>query len=237
MGFLAHLAALAQGVKPAGAARVSLPPRFAEAGPVVGEPFGEIIEKSRAAPGFGQPGKGTSRRIGTTPTSIGPSDREERRDEPAVAMSSRPTAAASRPSPMQDEARSIEPSRPIPPGRALNGEQGERAAAEPVQLDAAPPALVRPLGRPTDIASAVDRSLDGRGQRGPMTAAPLSDTVVAARTRAPREERPVVHVTIDRIEVRAPAAPKAVAERRKSRPLPSQSLADYLRGGTGSGRR
>ncbi|MFO1086053.1 MAG: hypothetical protein U1E21_15925 [Reyranellaceae bacterium] len=70
-----------------------------------------------------------------------------------------------------------------------------------------------------------------------MTAAPLSDTVVAARTRAPREERPVVHVTIDRIEVRAPAAPKAVAERRKSRPLPSQSLADYLRGGTGSGRR
>ena len=33
------------------------------------------------------------------------------------------------------------------------------------------------------------------------------------------------------------ASPKAVAERRKSRPLPSQSLADYLRGGTGSGRR
>jgi hypothetical protein len=66
---------------------------------------------------------------------------------------------------------------------------------------------------------------------------PLSDAAVASRPRAPRDERPVIHVTIDRLEVRAPATPKAAVERRKSRPLPSQSLADYLRGGAGGGRR
>ncbi|MGD9881319.1 MAG: hypothetical protein AB7F22_07140 [Reyranella sp.] len=78
---------------------------------------------------------------------------------------------------------------------------------------------------------------DAEGQRAPLTVAPLSDAVVANRSRASREEQPVIQVTIDRLEVRAPAAPKATAERRKPRPLPSQSLADYLRGGAGGGQR
>jgi hypothetical protein len=70
-----------------------------------------------------------------------------------------------------------------------------------------------------------------------MIVAPLSAAVVAARPRASRDERPVIHVTIDRLDVRAPAGPKAPAERRKARPLPSQSLADYLRGSAGGGQR
>jgi len=83
----------------------------------------------------------------------------------------------------------------------------------------------------------VNGSADADGLRAPLTVAPLSDAVVAARPRSPREERPVIHVTIDRLDVRVPAAPNAAAERRKARPLPSQSLADYLRGGAGGGQR
>lgn len=237
MGFLAHLAGLAQGVKPAGAARVSLPPRFAEASSGAGEPFGEAVDESRAAPAAPQSSNETMRRIEATPTSIRPWGPGERRDEPAVAIPSRPISPPSKPSPAQDEARPVETARPMPAGRVLDGVRSERPAATTVQLDAVPPSLSRPLTIPVGTAPMVDRSSHGGEQREPVTAAPLSDTAVAARARAPREERPVIHVTIDRLEVRAPAAPKAVAERRKSRPLPSQSLADYLRGGAGGGRR
>jgi hypothetical protein len=96
---------------------------------------------------------------------------------------------------------------------------------------------VRPLRRSAETTLTAARSPNEGKQRARAVTAPLSDVVIAARPRAPREERPVIHVTIDRLEVRAPTAPKAAVERRKSRPLPSQSLADYLRGGAGGGRR
>lgn len=240
MGFLAHLAGLARGEAPAGAARVSLPPRFAETGPVAGQSFGEINDEIRAptvARGAQQPASDTLHRNETPSTpsrSWGP---EERRDEPEVSMGSRPIPPPSTLAPTQHDTKPSEMARPVPASRSLDDGLGARPAAAPVRSDAPAATQSRPLRIPAETVSAMNGPSDEGGQRAPATVAPLSDAAVASRPRLPREERPVIQVTIDRLEVRAPAAPKAAAERRKSRPLPSQSLADYLRGGAGGGRR
>lgn len=59
---------------------------------------------------------------------------------------------------------------------------------------------------------------------------PLSEAALATRTTQAREQRPVIHVTIDRIEVRAPASPERRAAPVKPRAAsPTVSLSDYLR--------
>jgi hypothetical protein len=70
----------------------------------------------------------------------------------------------------------------------------------------------------------------------PVTrAAPLSPAAVAGRAIAAREQAPVIHVTIDRLDVRAPV--RAETARQRPRPQPTVSLADYLREGSSGGRR
>jgi hypothetical protein len=60
----------------------------------------------------------------------------------------------------------------------------------------------------------------------------MSAPALAERHAAAAEPRPVVHVTIDRIDVRAPAAPaRPAAAPRARNAAPSVSLADYLRQG------
>ena len=243
MGFLAHLAGLARGVAPAGAARVSLPPRFAASAPAPGWPFGEIVDAGQGASpsgtAGGQPVSETMQRIETIATlsrSWGP---EERRDEPAVAIPDRPIPPPSRPRPTQSEVRANETALQPPATPARDEARSPDPALAAARSGSTATPLPRPLGSPADSASGASRSSKGEGrfEASSRIASPLSDAVVASRPRAPREERPVIHVTIDRLEVRAPAASKVVAERRKPRPLPSQSLADYLRGGGGGGRR
>jgi hypothetical protein len=58
---------------------------------------------------------------------------------------------------------------------------------------------------------------------------PLSPGAVAARVAQPAEIRPVIHVTIDRIDVRAPAGPERASSRPRPRANASGSLTDYLR--------
>lgn len=69
---------------------------------------------------------------------------------------------------------------------------------------------------------------------------PLREAVVAHRQSTARDRDPVLHVTIDHIDVRsAPPTATAAPATPKRRPSPTQSLADYLRGregGTGGGR-
>src|SRR5207247_1975834 len=50
--------------------------------------------------------------------------------------------------------------------------------------------------------------------------APLSDAAVASRVHPSRDEGPVIHVTIDRIDVRAPAAatPRPARQRERAEP-------------------
>lgn len=243
MGFLAHLAGLARGVALAGAARVSLPPRFAASGPAPGWPFGEIVDEGQGASPSGtaarQPFSDTMQRVETIPTpsrSWGP---EERRDEPAVAIPDRPIPPPSRPRPAQNAVRPNETALQPPAAPARDeGRSPDPAPAAARSVFTASP-LPPPLGSPADGAFGASRSSTGvgRSEASSRIASPLSDAVVASRPRAPHDERPIIHVTIDRLEVRAPAASKVVAERRKPRPLPSQSLADYLRGGGGGERR
>jgi hypothetical protein len=64
-------------------------------------------------------------------------------------------------------------------------------------------------------------SIPGRG--------PLSSVAVAERTASRSDVRPVIHVTIDRIDVRAPSAPERTSSRPRSRSNTSGSLGDYLR--------
>ncbi len=69
--------------------------------------------------------------------------------------------------------------------------------------------------------------------------APLSAATLAQRSErgrqepsrhAPAEPRPVIHVTIDRIDVRAPATPAAQPVARSRPKTPTVSLGDYLQG-------
>jgi hypothetical protein len=58
----------------------------------------------------------------------------------------------------------------------------------------------------------------------------MSARALASRPAQRSDSRPVVHVTIDRIEVRAPAAPERPKPAPRSRATaPSVSLSDYLR--------
>jgi hypothetical protein len=76
---------------------------------------------------------------------------------------------------------------------------------------------------PAKAILAIDRA-------SPTRSAPLSQAVVASRTAVERETRPVVNVTIDRIEVRAPRDTPPQPPPRRAKAQPSVSLADYLTG-------
>lgn len=95
-----------------------------------------------------------------------------------------------------------------------------------------------------DLRPVDDRSTDHPPDRpapvrlGHGAQAPLSDAALAGRRSSAREPV-VVQVTIDRLDVRAPAAQASTArpasEGPRRRPQPSVSLSDYL-GGTDAGR-
>lgn len=94
---------------------------------------------------------------------------------------------------------------------------------------AAPPHAAGPV-RAAAVA-ATDTSPD-RLPLGATPHRPLSEAAVASRVSTAPAPRPVVRVSIDRIEVRAPAAKPAPAPAPRARAAaPSVSLADYLRQG------
>jgi hypothetical protein len=107
-------------------------------------------------------------------------------------------------------------------------------------LPVAPSPVVAPYQ--TAVASRFDASTAGRTAVAPLLpmlpasrlgarAVPLSETAVASRMSAPRDERPAIHVTIDRIDVRASAPDKPGTAVRRPRPEPAVSLSEYLRRG------
>jgi len=69
--------------------------------------------------------------------------------------------------------------------------------------------------------------------------APLSPAAVATCAARQMNHRPIIHVTIDRIDVRAAASPPASLPARRRAAAPRTSLSEYLRGGvsrSGGGR-
>lgn len=119
---------------------------------------------------------------------------------------------------------------------------GDAPAADPVRLAAATPMAVSPAKAPVAMAvvtRAAAPAPAGRiAPRVPDIApaavgrrAPLSERACAERAARPEVEPPtIVQVTIDRIDVRAPAVGAGPEQSgRRKRGGASQSLGDYLR--------
>ena len=215
MTFLAALAGMARGEPPAGAARPVLPPRFGRALSIADA---VSVAGSMPAAGPQRTAPVSARTVpGTTP---GPDHAE-------------PAAQPLRPTPA-----------PLSTAHASSSEsETARAASTPI---APPPAFVGHASLPPTSdahhaaravlpaeASPATQSVPPRSPT-PIGRAPLGQNVIAERVavaREPREQRPVIHVAIDRIDVRAPATPASPAAAPRARQRPTRSLADYLASG------
>ncbi|MEP7100349.1 MAG: hypothetical protein ABI781_07560 [Burkholderiales bacterium] len=99
-------------------------------------------------------------------------------------------------------------------------------------------AAIAPRSSPTrPRADAVDMNVAASPQAlftpqaASPVARPLSQRTIDARVTVAAPMPPVIHVTIDRIDVRAPtASPRKAEPPKPQRAAPSVPLADYLRG-------
>jgi hypothetical protein len=85
------------------------------------------------------------------------------------------------------------------------------------------PPTIRRVERPAAAPTGTPRDATANVAR------PLSAAVLAERPRQETNARPVIHVTIDRIEVRSQAAAKQASPARRRTSEPAVSLTDYLR--------
>jgi len=220
-GFLANLAGLALGQPPAGAARLSLPPRFSGGGQIATDTDLEQIEIAPA--------------IAPNPSLAVESSRqtEARRETPVTAIVETapvPTCQSAElsvprtPSPTTHQAET-----PRPFGRAMlhrhsssRSPISEHRVVTQFELGVAAPATPKPSVHTETVVRQVRKDVSS------PQAAPLSQATLANRAVVEREPRPVVNVTIDRIEVRAPREAQQPQPPRRAKPQPSVSLADYL---------
>jgi hypothetical protein len=115
----------------------------------------------------------------------------------------------------------------------------DRAVPSPIELPAASPARaersVRPSARVHDLTLPTPAALRGHAPNAPALP-PLAAAAVASQPDRRSASNPpggptVVHVSIDRIDVRAPAAlPSRKGNKAPARATEARSLADYLRG-------
>jgi hypothetical protein len=229
-GFLNHLAGMALGDVMPGAARVALPPRFAvpQAAPAI--PPEEVApDDPVAVPKLSQPEAprpwGTTRGPDILNSSVLPGRPVERSAVPTPSVGNVTVNLPRQNAPPATEfVRATIPDllpKPVAAPRDI------LPAAKPVTVTRAhPPAAPQALALPRQAPAAKAR----------RDAAPLSKAAVASRVSSAREAPPVIHVTIDRIDVRAPETVKAGAAPKPARRKPTISLGDYLRRGNGGGR-
>ena len=121
-----------------------------------------------------------------------------------------------------------------PPARVITAPLVEHASAAPIsRRETEPPSAARaatPLALPRVTARLAATPAVERTDGAATVSAPLSAAALAERSAQQATAPPVIHVTIDRIEVRAPAASRPAAAPARSRAhAPSVSLTDYLR--------
>jgi hypothetical protein len=229
MGFLAQLTAQALGVRPDGAAVASLPPRFAP--PV------------HAALPEAEPAAAVQERPLTSTSPPSPPSAVPATDPAATVARRAPHAASTWPAeaPGRTPPSVVSPAasgtdRPAAQPAESAGPPGPVAPAPPLAVPPASPAGDRPAATATIrlVAPATETHpvapRDGPAPAAARAREPLREAAVAGRVRAAERTAPVINVTIDRIEVRAPAPPKPASESRRPPPAPSVSLTDYLRG-------
>ena len=148
-----------------------------------------------------------------------------------------PHAAGPAPTPAASDAAPATPSQTRFAASAPQiGPVATPAPGAPARADA-PPAPAMVLVHETSIEPAPDPAAYPRPQQDQASAPhapvrpPLSEQALAQRVQPTKGERTIVHVTIDRIDVRAPAPAQAPRAQAKPRPAPTTSLADYLRRG------
>ena len=220
-GFFHHLAGLAVGAKAAGVAQLSLPPRFAPSASPLAEGNDEPVQKAgqpagslQFRPGDGQPVVREAGTVRTTMSNAGPSDRSN---------------AAT---PLRDPANGETHSLPLASAHGANEPSMDVRRQVEVVTGREVPALSRPMMVMPSMVPG--EAVEEPAFRKPIPSPPLSTAAVAARAASvERVERPVVHVTIDRIDVRPAASPKPRVEQRRPRPQATVSLADYLGGRSG----
>ena len=234
---LAFLARLVPGARDAASGvRAALPARFAPR--EAGDALREDVMETRAAPARGRANDGPA------------APHREGQSLPVAAFS--PVLQAAREELRRDEAPpTLLPQRPEPPVPSFHS---EAARPDPTDRDAAnrletrpqsplAPSLERFPHVPAAAAAPLFINPPARPSSAIDTPPPLSAATLAHRTAAERAAAPtVVHVTIDRIDVRASAS--TVPERRspeRRRAAATVSLDDYLRqrakaprGGAGS---
>ncbi len=192
-----------------------------------------------ARPAAAATGRPMREAMTTAPRALPGAQHEPTRPAPhEVSAATRPAAASA---PARSESRWRDTAtRPADNAASRAGAALHAAAAPlpPARHDAARLFAARESSITTntpDVNAAAPR-------RGPdhSAQAPLRPPLEASRLdllRAPSAttRAPVVHVHIDRIEVRAPAVPPKTPPATRARPAPSNTLADYLRG-SGNGR-
>ncbi len=236
--FLNHLAGRALGAPSAGSAQPALPPRFAilrgaENG------FAES-EAVAAAPRVRSEAPQRPTRPAAQAAALG---------QPVATPPGRSAAGAAD----AEAVRAVPPGEAVPPGTGASaataasaegpllmptgGRQARIAAQATAKATAAafgpvaqPEPPVEQPPRAAKPALAVPAGPMEVQRPAPWQAAqPLTEAAVAGRAQS-RPPAPIVHVTIDRIDLRAPAEPKPAAPERRPRPQPSVSLSEYLAG-------
>jgi hypothetical protein len=214
-------------------ARVADPIRSAET-PPIGKPSTALSAPAGPRPsgaeGTGRPLRG--RRAGLDSPIVARGDAAAARPADIPARSASPLA---RPRPEAASDRSLAAPAALPSGesRAIAAAPGP---SFPVRLPREAPAhrWDERRGAPADQW---DERLGAPADQwdGPM--APLSDAALTGRSERGRQAEPVIHVTIDRLEVRAASPPPPPpAPARRPAQEPSVSLSAFLRG-EGSGAR
>jgi hypothetical protein len=236
-GFLNRLLGTALGDGGPGAAHVSLPSRFSPpaAAAIMTHPRDEPLEHEARteSPQVERPVR-APRRERAIPERKGATEIQRAQTEPAD------TPSIVLPSPLislpQDHsvARASASSADIPPSR----HGAARVTPSPREISVAPrrAAAANLFDAPAATAQVLPVVPAPPAPPRDVRAAPLSAAVVSSRTSTAHDDRPVIQVTIDRIEVRAPAADKPGPSARRQRPEPTVSLSEYLRRDVPGGR-
>jgi hypothetical protein len=213
--------------EPPSAARLDVPPRFAslripvEANLPPGTPAAQAATRPPATPAGQSHGAHVDSHVADPMPQSGPPPHPPRPRLPAhesqVAQPAgldTPPRVPALPTPTSPAPLASRLSNPVPPARTGGAPIAREPAA--IAMPAAP--------TPQSIASA-------------PTLSPLREEALRERAQPPRAEpAPIVHVTIDRIDVRLPAPPVPLPSPRRARPASGvPPLADYLRGRSGSG--
>lgn len=104
----------------------------------------------------------------------------------------------------------------------------ERSSISAPEIRSAPVVPAPPVPSPVREAIAAPARVPAPSATR-TSAAPLSPHAVAARVTPRTDSRPIVHVTIDRVDVRVPASAERSKPSARRSPSASPSLSDYLR--------